>query len=64
MNQFLALGLHPTTLSDGLVEETLEIGKKYALRADPAKIIARSVWTAGMETSPDLIERPPPAGSS
>jgi len=40
-------------LSQGLVRETLEIGQKYASRADVTKIIARSVWTAGMETSPD-----------
>jgi len=27
---------------------------KYADRADRTKIVARSVWNAGMETSPDL----------
>jgi UDP-sulfoquinovose synthase len=58
-DRFLALGLEPTTLSQGLVEETLEIGQKYASRADVTKIIARSVWTAGMETSPDLMEQTP-----
>jgi UDP-sulfoquinovose synthase len=58
-DRFLALGLEPTTLSQGLVEETLEIGQKYASRADVTKIIARSVWTAGMETSPDLMEQMP-----
>ena len=57
--RFLALGLEPTTLSQGLVEETLEIGQKYASRADLTKIIARSVWTAGMETSPDLMTQAP-----
>ncbi len=62
-DRFLALGLQPTTLSEGLIEETLEIGQKYASRADPSKIMARSVWTAGMETSPDLMKRTPPAGS-
>jgi len=58
-DRFLALGLEPTTLSQGLVEETLEIGQKYASRADVTKIIARSVWTAGMETSPDLMAQAP-----
>ena len=29
-DRFLALGLEPTTLSEGLLEETLEIGAKYA----------------------------------
>ena len=54
-DKFLALGLDPTTLSDGLLEEVRDISSKYADRADVTKIIARSVWTAGMETSPDLM---------
>ncbi len=53
--RFLGLGLNPTTLSEGLLEETREIGKRYADRADVTKIIARSVWNSGMETSPDLM---------
>ncbi len=52
--RFLALGLDPTTLSEGLLEETRNIGAKYADRADRTKIVARSVWKAGMEVSPDL----------
>jgi len=58
-DQFLALGLQPTTLSEGLLEEGTQIAGKYAHRADPTKIIARSVWKAGMETSPDLTTHPP-----
>ena len=54
-DQFLALGLEPTTLSEGLLSEVREIAAKYANRADLRKIIARSVWKAGMETSADLI---------
>ncbi len=53
--RFLGLGLNPTTLSEGLLDETREIGKRYADRADLTKIIARSVWKSGMETSPDLM---------
>ncbi len=53
--RFLGLGLNPTTLSEGLLDETREIGKRYADRADLTKIIARSVWKTGMETSPDLM---------
>jgi UDP-sulfoquinovose synthase len=54
-DQFLELGLQPTTLSEGLLEEGTEIAGKYASRADVTKIIARSVWKAGMETSADLM---------
>lgn len=57
-DQFLALGLEPTTLSEGLLVEVREIAAKYANRADLRKIIARSVWKAGMETSADLITEP------
>jgi UDP-sulfoquinovose synthase len=53
--QFLALGLNPTTLSEGLLEEGRDIAYRYRYRADPTKIIARSVWRAGMETSDDLM---------
>jgi len=58
-DQFLELGLQPTTLSEGLLEEGTEIAGKYAHRADVTKIIARSVWKAGMETAGDLITGPP-----
>src|ERR1700683_4887716 len=43
-DQFLALGLEPTTLSEGLLEEGTEIARRYRDRVDPSKIIARSVW--------------------
>ncbi|MDA8208142.1 MAG: NAD-dependent epimerase/dehydratase family protein [Actinomycetota bacterium] len=43
-NQFLELGLDPTTLSVGLLEEVRDIADKYAHRADQSKIIARSLW--------------------
>ena len=58
-DQFLALGLKPTTLSEGLLEEGTEVASKYAARADLTKIIARSVWRAGMETADDLLTELP-----
>ena len=54
-DQFLALGLRPTTLSEGLLEECTDIAVRHRHRADPSKIIARSVWRAGMATSDDLM---------
>ncbi len=58
-DQFLALGLQPTTLSEGLLEEITDIASRYKDRVDPTKIIARSVWRAGMETSEDLMTEVP-----
>jgi UDP-sulfoquinovose synthase len=58
-DQFLALGLNPTTLSQGLLDEVTQIADKYKHRADPTKIIARSVWRKGMETAEDLITEIP-----
>jgi UDP-sulfoquinovose synthase len=58
-DQFIALGLKPTTLSEGLLEEGTGIASKYKDRADLTKIMARSVWRAGMETSEDLITELP-----
>jgi UDP-sulfoquinovose synthase len=58
-DQFLALGLKPTTLSEGLLEEGKDIATRYRRRADPTKIIARSVWRDGMEKADDLLTELP-----
>jgi UDP-sulfoquinovose synthase len=58
-DQFLGLGLEPTTLSEGLLEEGTDIARKYRHRADPSKIISRSVWRKGMETAEDLLTEIP-----
>lgn len=42
--KFLALGLNPTTLSEGLMEEVRNIAKKYSHRADKTKIMPTSLW--------------------
>jgi UDP-sulfoquinovose synthase len=56
--RFLSLGLKPTTLSEGLLEEVRNVASKYAHRVDLSKIICRSVWRKGMEVAPDLLIGP------
>ena len=51
--KFLSLGLEPIVLSEGLLDEVVEITKKYGNRCDNAKIIATSTWTKEQEV--DLI---------
>jgi UDP-sulfoquinovose synthase len=58
-DQFLALGLNPTTLSEGLLSEVTDVASRYRERADLRKIIARSVWRKGMETAEDLMTELP-----
>ena len=58
-DQFLALGLQPTTLSEGLLGEGRDIAARYRDRVDPTKIVCRSVWKAGMETADDLVTELP-----
>jgi UDP-sulfoquinovose synthase len=54
-DQFLALGLAPTLLSEGLLSEVRDVAAKYAHRADLSKVISRSVWRAGMPVADDLM---------
>ncbi|MEM9063440.1 MAG: NAD-dependent epimerase/dehydratase family protein [Pseudomonadota bacterium] len=43
---FLDQGLHPITLREGLLSETMDIARKYAGRCDHAMIPCVSTWTA------------------
>jgi UDP-sulfoquinovose synthase len=58
-DQFLALGLEPTKLSDGLLEEGRDVAARYKHRADVTKIVARAVWRKEMETAADLLTELP-----
>jgi UDP-sulfoquinovose synthase len=62
-DHFIALGLRPTTLSEGLLTEVREVAARYAHRADPRKIVARTVWRSGMPCGDDPAPvRLPPRG--
>ena len=43
--QLLELGLEPTTLHEGLLEELVDVARKYAYRIDRSRIPCTSAWT-------------------
>lgn len=47
-SSFLDLGLKPITLDEGLLNEIIEIAKKYRSRCDKSKIVCRSTWRPEM----------------
>ena len=56
-DRFLALGLEPITLAEGLLSEVVDVAKKFAHRVDRSRVPAVSAWTkdiAGrVETDPE-----------
>ncbi len=56
-DQFLALGLNPITLDEGLLREVTEIARAYRDRADLSKIPCVSAWNAERAAA---ISTPPP----
>ena len=61
--KFLALGLNPTTLDEGLMEEVFKIADKYKDRCLMDKIICTSTWTKNRDVDtvgkelPDFAEQ-------
>ncbi|SPJ25345.1 NAD-dependent epimerase/dehydratase family protein [Palleronia abyssalis] len=55
-DQFLALGLDPTTLEEGLLDEVVEVARKYAYRIDRSRVPAVSGWTKELGAK---VERDP-----
>lgn len=55
-DQFLALGLEPTTLAEGLLTEVVDVAKKFAYRVDRSRIPAVSAWTRDLAPT---LERDP-----
>lgn len=48
--QFLELGLEPTTLEVGMLEELVDVARKFAHRIDQSKIPAQSAWTPELQS--------------
>lgn len=44
-DQFLSLGLEPTTLEEGLLAEVVEVAQRYRHRVETARIPCTSAWT-------------------
>lgn len=53
--QFLALGLNPTTLQEGLLDELLDVARKYQHRIDLGRIPSKSAWNRTQENGMNRV---------
>ena len=49
--RFLNLGLEPITLQAGLLDEVIDVARRYADRCDRARIPCRSLWRISTQTA-------------
>lgn len=56
--KFLQLGLEPVTLKNGLLEEVLDIARRYKHRCDMSRIICTSRWTDAIPEDREGTEVP------
>ncbi len=53
--QFLELGLNPITLREGLMDELLDVARKYQHRIDPGRIPCGSAWNRTRAASMERV---------
>lgn len=49
--KFVAAGLNPITVEVGLMEEVVDITKKYSDRCDRSKVLPSAFWTKSRATA-------------
>jgi UDP-sulfoquinovose synthase len=57
-DKFLALGLQPITLEEGLLDEVYQIASKFKDRCDLSRVVCTSTWTTDQE--PDFVGQAAP----